>query len=180
MNVKAGAPSVADPHSALSVVEVIIVSYKTSTLVTKLLNSLALERIAAAKHGIAIRALVVDNASGDAQTLNRTVVESGWLDWVEIAESPRNGGFAYGNNLGFRHGFASARVPDYFFLLNPDTEVRLGAVSSLVGFIAQHRRAGIAASSLEGRDGTLWPFAFRFPSLCSELDQGLRVGVVTW
>jgi hypothetical protein len=154
---------------------VIVVSYKSATLVAKLLTSLGHEQ----SGEVRLRVLVVDNASGDAELLRPIVIQSGWQDWVEIVAAPKNGGFAYGNNLGFCHGFESAVIPDYFFLLNPDTEVRAGAVSALVDFLDQHPDAGIAASSLEVKSGELWPFAFRYPSLLSEIDEGLRLGVVT-
>jgi N-acetylglucosaminyl-diphospho-decaprenol L-rhamnosyltransferase len=169
----------ADDAEMEALVQATIVSYKTSSLVTDLLGSLSLERAAARKRGVEIRAVVVDNASGDADVLRRLVLESGWQAWVEIVQAPRNGGFAFGNNLGFQHGFASARRPDFFFLLNPDTQVRPGAVNTLVDFLNQHQRAGVVASGLEEQDGTLWPFAFRYPSLLGELDQGLRLGIVT-
>ena len=96
-----------------------------------------------------------------------------------VIEAPRNGGFAYGNNLGFQHGFAADRVPDFFFLLNPDTEVRTGAIRALLDFCAQRSDAGVVASSLELRNGQKWPFAFRYPNLLSELDWGLRLGLVS-
>ena len=38
---------------------------------------------------------------------------------------------------------------------------------------------GIAGSSFENVDGSDWPFAFRFPSILSELEEGLQTGLVT-
>jgi GT2 family glycosyltransferase len=63
--------------------------------------------------------------------------------------------------------------------LNPDTEVRPGALSALLDFMDAHPQAGIAGSGFENADGSRWPYAFRFPSLLSEVDQHLRLGVVT-
>jgi N-acetylglucosaminyl-diphospho-decaprenol L-rhamnosyltransferase len=157
----------------------VIVSYKSSALVKNLLASLANERIPEATRNVSLRVLVIDNASGDAAPIQRFVTESAYQDWVTVLAAPQNGGFAYGNNLGFRHGFESDTVPDYFFLLNPDTEVRAGAISALVRFLDQHADAGIVGSSLEDEHGRPWPYAFRYPSLLSELDHGLCLGVVT-
>ena len=170
-----------DAHSADAprTVLAVIVTYKTPELVKNLLASLAGERAAEAARNIALRVVVIDNASGDAAPIQSTVSERGYQDWVTVVAAPRNGGFAYGNNLGFRHGFESAAVPDFFFLLNPDTEVRGGAISALVDFLDRHDDAGIVGSSLELPDGSPWPYAFRYPSVVSELDQGLRLGVVT-
>lgn len=160
-------------------VDVVVVSYKTAGLVTNLLTSLCNERTGESDRGIAFRVFVVDNASGDADSLEKLVVDSGWQDWVTIFRAAKNGGFAFGNNLGFRHGFESEPKPDYFFLLNPDTEVRPGAISALVQFLDQHADAGIAASSCEDKYGVLWPYAFRYPGVASEIDHGLRLSIVS-
>jgi N-acetylglucosaminyl-diphospho-decaprenol L-rhamnosyltransferase len=165
----------AAPRTVLAV----IVSYKSAGLVKNLLASLAAEKAPEASRNISFRAVVIDNASGDAETLQQTVMESGYQDWVTVIAAPRNGGFAYGNNLGFRHGMESANVPDYFFLLNPDTEVRSSAITPLVRFLDRNPGAGIAASSLEAKDGQLWPFAFRYPSLLSEFEHGVHLGLLS-
>lgn len=157
----------------------VIVNYKSAQLVRNLLASLAREREADRGHGLSLRAVVVDNASGDGEALRGAVADLGAGDWIDIIEAAHNGGFAYGNNLGFRHGFAAQPVPDFFFLLNPDTEVRAGAVRALIDFFDQHADAGMAGSALESRDGEPWPFAFRYPSLLSDFNWGLRLGLVT-
>jgi hypothetical protein len=64
-------------------------------------------------------------------------------------------------------------------LLNPDTQVRPGALGSLVRFLEQHPEAGIAGSGFETGEGRDWPIAFRFPSMIGEFIQGLSLGVVT-
>ena len=69
--------------------------------------------------------------------------------------------------------------PSYLYLLNPDTQVRPGAISSLVSFLESHPQAGIAGSGLEDGNGHNWPIAFRFPSLMGEMIQGINLGVVT-
>jgi N-acetylglucosaminyl-diphospho-decaprenol L-rhamnosyltransferase len=157
----------------------VIVSYKTAELVKNLIVSLARERAAEAARGLELRAVVVDNASGDADAIEQAVSAGGYGGWVKVLRAPENGGFSYGNNLGFRYGFEQSEVPEFFFMLNPDTEVRPGSVRALVDFFDQHPDAGIAGSSLEFEDGSPWPYAFRYPSLLSELDYGLRLGFVT-
>jgi hypothetical protein len=92
--------------------------------------------------------------------------------------APKNGGFAYGNNLGIRTA-CNFRVPDYIYLLNPDAQVRLGAIQTLVDFLETHPEAGIAGSSFETVDGKDWPYAFRFPGLISEAISGIEVGLAT-
>lgn len=156
-------------------IAVLIVSYKSAALTIEALRSLAGER---ATEGLAIRAVVVDNASGDAPQVAESIAANHWYSWVTLVTAPRNGGFAYGNNLALEYAYMEAR-PDYIYFLNPDTQVRAGAVGSLVRFLEQQPEAGIAGSSFESNDGSEWPMAFRFPTVFSEIDSGLSFWLVT-
>jgi N-acetylglucosaminyl-diphospho-decaprenol L-rhamnosyltransferase len=166
-----------DLHSPARLIDVavIIVTYKSAKLTVENLRSLAAER---STPGIHVRAVVVDNASGDLPEIAQAVESCDWSSWVTLVATPRNGGFAYGNNRGIEHAYASAD-PSYVHLLNPDARVRPGAISALVRFLEDHPEAGIAGSGFETGDGRDWPIAFRFPSLIGEIIQGLSVGIVT-
>lgn len=150
------------------------VSYRSARLQIDCLRSLAGER---STSGVNLRAVVVDNASGDHPVLSQAVRENGWSSWVELILAPRNGGFAYGNNLGVRLALESGA--DYLLLLNPDTQVRPEAIASLVAFFESHPDIAIAGPSFETADGAQWPVAFHFPSLVSELSAALGIGLVT-
>lgn len=155
-------------------IAVIIVTYRSAELTIESLRSVCAERSASALH---IRAYVVDNASGDLPAIARAVASNDW-SWACLLATPRNGGFAYGNNFAIERAFADG-APDYIYLLNPDAQVRPGAISSLVRFLETHPDVGIAGSSFENPDGSEWPIAFRFPSLGSEICQGLALGLAT-
>lgn len=152
-----------------------IVTYRSADLTIDCLRSIAAERSAS---DLRIRVIVVDNSSNDARVINGSVEANGWSSWVKIAEAPRNGGFAYGNNLAFQIACEEV-APDYFHMLNPDTVLRKGAIGALVQFLEAHPDVGIAGSSFENLDGSDWPFAFRFPSIVSELEAGLQWGLAT-
>src|SRR5690348_12016613 len=92
----------------------VIVSYRCAALTSAALQSLATERSKAVPR---LRAYVVDNASGDLPELQRLVQQRGWSSWVTLIAAPRNGGFAYGNNLGIGHALRDG-TPHYFYLLN--------------------------------------------------------------
>ncbi len=156
-------------------VAVVIVTYRSAALTIACLRSLQHER---SNPALGIRAVVVDNASGDLAEISRAVDHNQWSSWVSLVAAPRNGGFAYGNNLGIERAYAAA-TPSYVYLLNPDTEVRAGAVAGLVQFLEAHPEAGIAGSSFETAEGRDWKIAFRFPTLLGELEHGLELGVVT-
>jgi GT2 family glycosyltransferase len=154
----------------------VIVSYRSAKLAVDCLRSIAIER---QNPEIAVRAVVVDNASGDAAEIRAAIEQENLGSWVTLIEADHNGGFAYGNNVGFRHAYESGQVPDYFHLLNPDTVVRPGGIAELVHFLEERRDVGIGGSSFELPDGSPWPIAFRFPTIWSEIDQALAWGLVS-
>jgi GT2 family glycosyltransferase len=157
-------------------VAVVIVTYRTADLTIACLRSVQEER--QSSKAINVRAVVVDNSSGDAAAIRAALEAESWQSWVTVVEAPVNGGFAYGNNLGVQHARAE-KSPDYVYLLNPDTEVRPGAIGSLVQFLEASPRVGIAGGSFEHLDGRIWPIAFRFPTIYSELSHGLQIGIVS-
>jgi N-acetylglucosaminyl-diphospho-decaprenol L-rhamnosyltransferase len=156
-------------------VAVVIVTYRSAELAIECLASLEAER---QRHGTKIRVVLVDNASGDMPLIERAVEQRDWSCWVTLVLAPRNGGFAYGNNLGIRRAYET-RPPDYVYLLNPDTEVRASAIAVLVEFLESHPSIGIAGSSFETEDGKDWPLAFRFPTLLSEIDHAVQLGMLS-
>lgn len=156
-------------------VVVCIVSYKSAHLTVNCLESI---RSDMSTNGINIKVVVVDNASGDTPIIQSAVNNNHWQDWVTVLTAPKNGGFAYGNNLGFQYAFAHGNV-DYFHLLNPDTQILPGAIVNLVKFMQENNSVGIAGSSFDNKDGSLWPIAFRFPSFISEFESGVNLGVLS-
>jgi hypothetical protein len=154
---------------------VVIVTYKSADLAIECLKSIHSER---ETQDLSIRVTLVDNASGDLSRIAPEVERQGWSSWVTLVLAPENGGFAYGNNLGIRSAYERSR-PDYVYLLNPDTQVRRGAIAALVRFLESHPQVGIAGSSFETEDGKDWPFAFRFPTLISEIEHGVQIGMIT-
>ena len=153
-------------------IAVVIVTYKCAALTIESLRSVVMERSEAGLH---IRAVVVDNASGDTPAIAEAIESNGWRSWVTLVTAAKNAGFAYGNNLGIARAYED-HVPSYIYLLNPDAQVRPGAIRSLALFLEAHPEVGIAGSSFENLDGSDWPIAFHFPSLMSELLQGMELG----
>ncbi len=156
-------------------ISVVIVTYKSAKLAIECLASIELERDS---RNLKIRVVVVDNASGDLPQIGQAVERNGWSSWVTLVLAPENGGFSYGNNLGIRRAYEQGR-PNYIHLLNPDTQVRPRAIAALAEFLESHPDVGIAGSSFETEDGQDWPFAFRFPTLFSEVEHGMQLGLVT-
>jgi GT2 family glycosyltransferase len=158
---------------------VVIVNYRTAGLAIDCLRSIA----GRAGSSPRLRVVVVDNASGDGSVgkLRAAIDADGWSGWVELIASDRNGGFAAGNNLAISREMSRApadRVP-YVLLLNPDTVIHPDAISTLVDFMEQHPRAGIAGSRIEDGKGRVAGSARRFPSPLGELEAAARCGPVT-
>lgn len=156
-------------------VAVVIVTFRSAQLTIEALRSVAAERNAP---GLRVRAIVVDNDSGDLPLIARAAEQEAWSSWLTLVAAPRNGGFAYGNNVGIARAYADG-APDYIYLLNPDAQVRPGGIGALIHFLSSHPDVGIAGSSFENLDGSDWPIAFRFPTLFSEIDAGLQWGLVS-
>ncbi|ACK73640.1 glycosyl transferase family 2 [Gloeothece citriformis PCC 7424] len=156
---------------------VVIVNYRTPKLTIDCLHSLV-EEIKILPN---TKVVVVDNYSGDnsAEQIRAEINTQQWQDWVSFIAAERNGGYAYGNNLGIRPALESDNKPDYVLLLNPDTVVRPKALKVLVDFMEAHPQVGIAGSRLEDPDGTPQHSAFRFHSIWSELDCALRFGPIS-
>jgi len=157
-------------------VGIAIVNYRTAGLVVDCLRSLDAEMRARGDCHV----IVVDNNSGDgsAERIADAVRAEGF-DWATVLPLDRNPGFAGGNNAALRPLLAETPPPDYLMLLNPDTIVRPGAVTALVDFLEAHPRAGFAGSRLEDPDGTPQRSAFRFHSVASEFENGMRLGLVS-
>jgi GT2 family glycosyltransferase len=156
---------------------IVIVNYRTAQLTSDCLRSLAPEVTALP----ATKVVVTDNASGDDSVARLTGAsrDNGWGAWCDVSPLDRNGGFAWGNNEAIRPALASSDPPDYVLLLNPDTVVRPGALGALLEFMDANPTVGIAGSRLEDPDGTAQRSAFRFPGVLSELENGVRLSLVS-
>jgi GT2 family glycosyltransferase len=156
---------------------IVVVNYRTGGLVIDCLTSLVRE-IAAFP---ATKVIVIDNASGDgsAEAITAAIADQRWGHWATLIQSPVNGGFAAGNNIAFRMALADASPPDMFWLLNPDTQVYPGALGHILDFLRVTPDAGIVGNMLFDGNQTPWPFAFRFPSILSELERGACLGPIS-
>jgi GT2 family glycosyltransferase len=109
---------------------------------------------------------VVDNNSGDgsADRIETTIQQSCWSRWARVARSPVNGGFAAGNNVGFKAVDAEA-----YLVLNSDTHMLPGSITRLLDTMEQHPDAGLIGPRLQGPDGTLQISCFRYRSPIGEM-----------
>lgn len=150
---------------------IIILNYKTPKLVQECLSSIATQI-----EGLSARVVVVDNASPDnsQEEIANTIKQNNWEAWCELKCSPRNAGFAAGNNLGIKSIKAEA-----YLLLNSDTVVKNDAISILIEKMDSSSELGIISCHLEGPHGEWQTKKFRFISPLSELILTANIGLLS-
>jgi len=151
-------------------VAVVTVNYRTPELTKRCIAALAKERAALPR----LRAVVVDggSADGSAGELADALAQPSYADWVEFLPLPINGGFGWANNQAMLTLARGPNPPEFVHILNPDTEVREGAVAKLVEELRSHPRCGATGSRLLAPSGAIVPSAFRFPSIGREFVAG--------
>lgn len=157
-------------------VAIIIVNYKTGHLVAESLQRLSQTQI----HGLHLAVYVVDNASPDDSlaVIDESIRQLQAQAWAHLIAHPHNGGFAAGNNVGFKAATEGTKQPDYFFLLNPDACVQPDTLSNLLAFASQQTTPAILGCQLLDEHLTARPSAFRFPGALSEFQRGASLGLI--
>jgi N-acetylglucosaminyl-diphospho-decaprenol L-rhamnosyltransferase len=153
---------------------IVIVNYRTPDLTVDCLRSIA------SQIADGVRVVITDNLSGgdSVEKIGRAIEDNHW-HWARLVELERNGGFAFGNNEAIRPALKSDDPPVYVLLLNPDTVLREGAIAALLEYMDRRPQIGIAGSRLEDPDGRPQISAFRFHTIASEFERGMRLGLVT-
>lgn len=127
---------------------------------------------------------IVDNDSGDGsfEMIAQTVRARGWDTCetpVRVLQSGRNGGFGAGNNFGIRAGMPDGGRPDFIYILNSDAFPAPDAIHALVDHLSRHPQTGFAGSYIHGPDGQAHRTAFQFPTIASEFETQIRLGIVS-
>lgn len=97
--------------------------------------------------GDSYQVIVVDNRSTDDTV---AMVRSEFPGITLVANS-ENAGFARSNNQAF-----SLCTGEFVLLLNPDTEVREGAIGGMVTFLRAHPEYGAVGPKLVSTEGNVW------------------------
>ena len=134
---------------------IIIVNWNTKEYLLHCIDSILQK-----KGSIPMEIIVIDNGSRDrsGEEVKRQ------FPGLRLIENGRNLGFAKAVNQGLR--VSSGR---YLLLLNPDTQLREGAIENLVSFMESHAEAGVAGAQLLKGDGSKQNSIANFPSLTTEL-----------
>jgi GT2 family glycosyltransferase len=147
------------------VIDAVIVSYRSAATLRG-----CVEPLAALPH---VRVTVVDNASPDDSI---ATIED--IAGVDIVRAPRNGGFAYGCNLGVARGSAP-----YVLFLNPDARIDADSLAALRAALDSDPQAALVGPRILDDDGSLAFSLRRFPRLRSTYAKALflhRVFPLAW
>lgn len=136
------------------VLSVIIVSYNTCRMTLSAVQSV-LDQAAE----ISLEVIVVDNDSKDGTVdfLRECFPD---MTNIKIIANQHNGGYAYGNNIGIAHSRGR-----YVLVLNPDAEIRAGALSKAVTYLDTAPEVGVLGCRVRYEDGTQQSTLFRYPTL---------------
>jgi len=157
---------------------IVIINYLNTQVTIDCLHSLALNFSLNKQY---YHVVVFENGTGQKALalLQETIEKQQWGNWVELQFSSVNLGFTGGNNRVIQHFLTTNLPPEYFFLLNSDTLVNDVSIKSLIEFMDAHSTCGICGSQLLSETGDIQASPFRFPSITSEFENGLRLGFLS-
>lgn len=89
-----------------------------------------------------------DSADGSEEVLGKRFSSD---PRVKVLQTGKNGGFAYGNNVGLRAALAIGTIK-YFWILNNDTIVRAGAIKAMRDVMDSDNTIGILGATLVYHD----------------------------
>lgn len=134
---------------------IVIVSWNVRELLRRCLNSLP-------SLNPDVETIVVDCDSGDSSA----EMVSAEFSWARLIRAGSNVGFSRGNNLALKQSRGS-----FWLLLNPDAELRVGALEALQEAARRNPRAAVIGPMLLNSDGSLQPSMRRFPTrICAFLE----------
>lgn len=141
----------------MRLLSIIIITWNTREFLAACLTALEAEvqRFGATQ----VETLVIDNGSTDGSA---ALVQQRF-PWVRLLTNPINVGFARANNQAME-----IATGQYFFLLNPDTELYPQALTILVQFMERHPQAAVAGARYLNPDGSLQSSCSPAPTLARE------------
>ncbi len=141
---------------------VIILNYRRAALTIDCLRSLEGE-IAPQPDERHVVLIEQNSDDGSGDEIQRAIDSNGWGAWVTFVRSPRNLGFAGGNNLGMR----TVEARNYL-LFNSDARATPGCIKALLDALEAHPEVGAIGPRLQDPDGTPQISCFRYRSPLTE------------
>ncbi len=148
-------------------ISVVIVSYNNAAHIKDCISSVLCE-----VEGLSWEIILVDNNSTDRTvSIVEGLAELSHPGRIELIKNTGNFGFTSALNQGF-----SISSGDTLLVLNPDTEIRRGALRELMTGADQRGRNCVLAPQLQNADGSIQPSCRRFPRRSDVLYEVLCLG----
>ena len=119
-------------------VSIVIINYRTPDLTKACIHSIE-EVLKTSSYSYEV--ILVDNFSNDGKFEELKKLEN---DRVHVYESPRNGGFGYGNNWG-----VARSCGEYVFFLNSDTILYPAVFEEMLGYMKSNAKVGAMTCYME-------------------------------
>lgn len=145
----------------MKTLSVIIVNYNTGRLLSLCVNSVL--HTTDSLRNPQCELVVVDNASVDGSVekiQNLKIKNQNNKSRFKVIRNTKNLGFAMAVNRRIKQAHG-----EYILLLNPDTEVRNGAIKKLVEFAQNTNGVGVVGARLLNPDGSIQPSVFHSPTV---------------
>lgn len=141
---------------------VIIVNWNTGELLARCLRSLR----SLPERDLIDEVMVVDNASTDRSLVKAQVAVGKSINKprVRFIKQRDNAGFAKANNIAMESAGPRLDSETHVLLLNPDTEVKAGALAGMTRVLEQDSTAGVVGPRLLNSDGSGQPSVRSFPT----------------
>lgn len=105
--------------------------------------------------GLSTHLIIVDNDSGAEYTSSLKAFQ------CEVIESGRNGGFGFGHNIAIKRSHPC----DYYLVLNPDVEIKPGALEKMVDYLDDNVDIGLMVPRVKFPHGQQQYLNKRLPSV---------------
>lgn len=157
----------------MSLINIIVVNWNTGPLLARCLASL--QALPEREKELIEKIVVVDNASKDPfpppEAADSPLVRGRKVRFIKLKE---NIGFAAANNIAWREFSDDSHV----LLLNPDTEVKPGALSAMFQVLEEKTDVGIVGPKLLNPDGSLQGSVRPFPTVADFILYMFKLGRV--
>lgn len=167
-------------------ISIILLNYKQKGLLKQCIKG-----IVTANPKLEYEIIVVDNDSSDGSlSMVNKMFEQTHLDASQIKLAPfdnlkippiitiaaaRNGGFAYGNNLGIKQANGK-----YIVVMNPDVAVVPAALEKMFMYLESNLSVGMIGPKLINPDGSVQYSCRRWPSLMTPFYRRSFLGKLPW
>lgn len=150
-----------------SQVLVVIINYKTATLIPGLLNSIR-------EDDLPVSILILDNENSHS---SRAILGGIKDERIQIITAGTNLGFTGGVNYAVNYATKDKLFFDYFFLINPDAICPPNLISFLIGVMNKDEKIAAVSPKILDSKGDIWYIGGKFDYAKGRVLQTRDIGI---